>query len=533
LSKVIAQPPEKLTLGTVLIVLGITASALLLRFHNLEEWGLWVDELFSVQHAAELAAGRINSRFFAYLPTVIALELSGVDMLSVDPRGIWTWRAAGITEWNMRAHVALLGAISILMLGLLGVRTFGTRASVLLCLLMALSPWHLWMSQSSRFYVQLFLLYNLALLLYYQAMEGRAVRRALVAMGCMWLACCTTPIALMIVTIFGVDVGTNWLRSPNLRMHPSFWAVGAASLAACVAAILVLLTGGIHRYFTFAGTPQPIAVMTMGTAYLVGTSMVVMAAFGFWAMLHSERRRLAILLLTSALLPLVIFAAFKLAGKDAHLRYLFVTLFPWLALAVVGIERIATTMQERWGAVASWLPAVALLSEFVVSDYVYMTGGAGYRGQWRQAMAYLEEHRRPGELVAGDLVGQKMAMYYLEESDAVLLPREGVSQSAMRELVPGPAWIVISVYEPSAGDRTRSFEAAGQLRAYFANRIAEPNHTINVYYYTPPAPTDDGSPAAVLGSPAGALPIPGRRTPEQARRDQPWRPRRPDPIPAR
>jgi hypothetical protein len=98
----------------------------------------------------------------------------------------------------------------------------------------------------------------------------------------------------------------------------------------------------------------------------------------------------------------------------------------------------------------------------------------------------------------------------------VLLPREGVSQSDMRELVPGPAWIVISVYEPSAGDRTRGFEAAGQLRAYFANRIAEPNHTINVYYYTPPAPTHDGLPAALLGSPDRNAPDTWPSSPEQA-----------------
>ena len=113
-----------------------------------------------------------------------------------------------------------------------------------------------------------------------------------------------------------------------------------------------------------------------------------------------------------------------------------------------------------------------------------------------------------------------MAMYYLEEPDAVLLPREGVSQSDMRELVPGPAWIVISVYEPSAGDRTQHFEAAGQLRAYFANRIAEPNHTVNVYYYTPSGPADHGSPAAFPRSPGRSAPDTRASSPGHARRDQ-------------
>ena len=81
---------------------------------------------------------------------------------------------------------------------------------------------------------------------------------------------------------------------------------------------------------------------------------------------------------------------------------------------------------------------------------------------------------------------------------------------------------MISVYEPSAGDRTRDFEAAGQLRAYFANRIAEPNHTVNVYYYTPSGPADDGSPAALLGSPGRSAPDTRPSSRGQARRDQPW-----------
>ena len=240
---------------------------------------------------------------------------------------------------------------------------------------------------------------NLALLLYYQATEEGQLWRVVVAMVCVVLAYYTTPIALMIVGVFAVDIAANWLRDRHMRTRPSFWAAGAAGLAVCIAGILYLLWGGLDFYVDFAGTPQPLSVMTMGTVYLIGAPMVVMAVFGFWAMLGSKHERLAILLLTGALLPLAIFTVFKLAGKDAHLRYVFVALFAWLALAAVGIERVAATMRPRWRTVAAWLPAAALLSGFAVSDYIYMTGGAGYRGQWRQAMAYVQEHRRPGELV--------------------------------------------------------------------------------------------------------------------------------------
>ena len=160
-------------LGTSLALLAIVAGALLLRLHNLDQWGLWDDELFTVRHAIELA-DFVNPRALAWLPHRIGFELAGVDVANLDPEEIWTWRAAGLTEWTMRAPVALLGALTILVLCFVGHRSLGARPTLWLCLLLALSPWHLWMSQVCRFYMQLFLLYNLALLLYYQAtMDGR------------------------------------------------------------------------------------------------------------------------------------------------------------------------------------------------------------------------------------------------------------------------------------------------------------------------------------------------------------------------
>ena len=461
----------------------IAVGALLLRFHNIDQWGMWIDELYSVKHAAEFAGGRgFTTRTIAYLPTMVALELSGVDMSSVDPDDWSTWRAAGIVEWNMRAHIAVLGAISILLLGLAVRRDLGDRTALLLCLLLALSPWHLWMSQVTRFYIQLFLLYNLGLLFYYQATESGQLWRAAAAMVCVLLAFYTSPIALMILGIFGVDIVMNGLRRRPTGMRASFWVLGAVGVAVCLVSIFNRFEGNPEYYSGFTRTPQPLSIMVMGVVYLVGVPLVIMAALGFWSLLRARRERLAILLLASILVPPLAFTAFDAAGKAIHLRYAFVGLFAWLALAAVGIELIVANLLTRWGRLAASLPAAAFLSVYVVPDYVYMTGGAGYRGQWQQAIAYVKEHRRPGELVGGDHVARQLARYYLQERDVVLLPRS-FSSSDIREVVPGPAWIVIRAYEPSVGDRSREIEAAGQLRAYFANRIAQPNHTINVYYY--------------------------------------------------
>ena len=208
-------------LGTSLALLAIVAGALLLRLHNLEQWGLWDDELFTLNHAIGLTES-VDYRVVAWLPHRIGFELAGIHVASLDPEQIWTWRAAGLTEWTMRAPVALLGALTILVLCLVGHHVLGSRSTLWLCLLLALSPWHLWMSQLARFYMQLFLLYNLALLLYYQATTDGGLARAAVAMLCLVLAFYTSPIALMILGVFAVDLAIGWLRRRPTGMRPAF-----------------------------------------------------------------------------------------------------------------------------------------------------------------------------------------------------------------------------------------------------------------------------------------------------------------------
>lgn len=475
--------PRQLIFGA--LMLGIAVTALWLRFVGLGEWGLWVDELYSVRHAAELAHGQVDIRFLAYVPHLLGFELAGVDMSRLDPKAIWTWQVAGVSEWKMRAPVVVLGAFSIMLLGLASIRTFGGRATVLLCLLLALSPWHLWMSQVGRFYIQLFLLYNLALLLYYQATEHNRLGRLLLAVALAVLAFYTTPIALMLAAIIGVDLTVSWLRRRPVPMRASFWITGAIGLAMCVAGIMYHFSESPDAYSHFSGSPQSISLMTMGHVYMVGVPMVVMALLGFWSLLPG-RRRLAILLATSALMPLTVFILFNVLGKDTHVRYTFVALFPWLALAAVGMDGVISGMRICWSAPTAWLPVTALVSNFALSDYVYLTSGSGYRPPWQQALAYVKQHRHRGELIAADPEAREMSLYYTKDPAVVLLP-DHLSPAEMLQSLLSPTWIVYYASRPSTGDRTQQLEAIEglDLKAHFSNQIAQPYHAIRVYYYEP------------------------------------------------
>jgi hypothetical protein len=157
------------------------------------------------------------------------------------------------------------------------------------------------------------------------------------------------------------------------------------------------------------------------------------------------------------------------------------------AKAVAQVFKLARDERDAW---VNWPARVAavIAPELEVDPHhlhpvlEQSTSCAGYRPLWREAMAYVEAHRRAGELVGSDWAAQRIIQCYLGAADAVLLPH-GFSAQDMRELVLRPAWILLP--SPIGGDRTEQLAAAGVLQAYVTNGVAQPTYTINVHYHTP------------------------------------------------
>jgi hypothetical protein len=469
------------------LLLAVCALALALRLALLSEPSLWTDELFTVLHAINLGRGEVDARTLAYVFPYLAFESWGVDMGALDPQALWTWRAAGLTEWTMRLPFAIFAALSILLLSLLCLRTLGALPTLVLAILLAFSPWHLWMSQVARFYVQLFFFYNAALLLYMQATENGEAWRAAGVLVCLTIALFTTPIAVILLGVIAVDVVYCWLRDhPAGPAHwrPAFWAVALGGVAlSMLALILLFLTPETGDNIVLSRLSTP--AIALGMVWMVGPPMVVVSILGLWSLLMAGQERLAVMLTAAAVVPLMAMIAFNVLGLGAHVRYAFFGLFAWLALAAFGIERTARALVPSIGRLAAWLPGLALLATFAVSDYVYYTSGDGYRAQWRQAAAYVEARRQPHEAVAGDFSAQWTGMYYLEEPDYIRIPRGQFDAETLGAMLTGPTWVVAAALRPSTGDRGSALDVAGDLRAYFANRVAQPAHVINVYYYEP------------------------------------------------
>jgi predicted membrane-bound mannosyltransferase len=137
------------------LILGlITALAAALRFFKLGEWSFWIDEIYTVNHAVlhfstlDLILDNIPPAR-NWFPTSVILTAQVLNIL-------------GINEWSARLVSATIGILSIPILYFPVKKVFGKPIALVALLLLAVSPWHIFVS-NARFYTSLLLFYTLAL----------------------------------------------------------------------------------------------------------------------------------------------------------------------------------------------------------------------------------------------------------------------------------------------------------------------------------------------------------------------------------
>lgn len=138
--------------ATSLLLLAITALGGALRFYQIGNKGLWLDEAFSVwlgwQPVGEMLAWLL--RIDQHPPLYYAL--------------LHFWMALGDDAATVRALSALLGTLTIPVMFLLGRRLADDKVGLLAALILAASPFHVRFAQETRMYTLLTL--NAALALY-------------------------------------------------------------------------------------------------------------------------------------------------------------------------------------------------------------------------------------------------------------------------------------------------------------------------------------------------------------------------------
>jgi hypothetical protein len=463
--------------GFLLWLLVVTILAGALRLYHLQAASLWVDELNTVRVCADLP-GMHKSKVFGYVPTAIGLWACGTDPFEIPVGAHELWRSIGINEWSMRIASALIGILSIPLLGLATRRLLGARVAGILVLLLAVAPWHIYWSQASRFYTQQFLFYNLSLLWYFSATEQTSRRRMIGAMVFMVLAFLSQPPALVICFVFALDWLAGLPRRKPVRLAPFGWICAVVALAVCAGVLALDVQRQPGDWTQFAGdTHQAPWTMILGSAYMIGPAVILFALLPAWRRMV-EGNRLSIYLLLAAVVPPLAFAIMS-SQSYVGLRYAFVSLFAWLALAAIGIERIYQVLRERLGRAVAFAPLGVLLASMLLMAYGYYTSGVGFHTRWRDAFDYVARHREPADRVtcANLMIGR----YYLEDASVEKTPKTPEQLSASNR----PTWIVVEA-EDAIRDRGQQWlNDVAVLKAVFDVRVIAPYSSVKVYRYAP------------------------------------------------
>lgn len=460
------------------VVLGFIAVAgTALRLWDLDGISIWGDEVFEGRESIsvyrlDIVAGLEG--FVAHLVSLVVLLISGADLQGLEPGDFGEFRAAGITSTSLRLAPAIIGSLTVPAVALLTRRFLGRRESLVLALLLAVAPWHLYWSQGARFYALQFLFYAVAFIWYYEATESRSSRKLVLAMVFFVLAFNAQYTSFVLIPIIATDwlIGRLTDRPPRLGAK-SFVIIGIG--VACAVAMPLFLLFAVDSYtanhFESRGSPP----WRIGFGIVVLIHPVVVATAVVSASLRdtlSSRKRVYLLL--GGFVPILLMSAMSFRSYSGS-RYGFVALLPMLALAAVGLVHLYDVLAPRVGRLVAVLPFLLVLGTYLIADADYYLFNRGFRPQWEPAAEVVLSQHEPGEKVAIGL--SQLGLYLLEED----LGEGAVIGLADIEGEDGGVW-VITTKDNSQELMGQSVLSPADWVQSFETRFVLPRHQIDVWY---------------------------------------------------
>ena len=430
---------------------GLLACALLvgaLCFYRLGDWGLWVDEAFTVHDAHRLLRGE------ASFWRGNALGLAAIA-------GWVAWLGRWPSELDLRVLPALFGFAGIALTYWAFKSEVGRRRAAAAALLVAVSTWHLYWSQNARFYT---LAQDLGLVtagLFLRSMRtgslaaaaGAAAAGALGVLA--HLSGAWIPLAL---------TAASWicLRGPGPWRRPRLALSAAGALLGACASPWIL---GLWRDYAAAqggkaGSGAALDAMlhfALTTGYYVTPALASAALAGALlslAALRAARREVPGKtapcarfdgFATAVVLCVALGSALAASSTRVTAQYVFV-LLPWIALLATRPLLLAHGRAAAFG----WIYLAVLAAPALARQALYFNTFHGERERWREAYEHVWSVRAPGDLVIG--MCPPVGEYYLSPGDSTTrVPDRIVRIDPWNSEAPldwarlgRPAWIVLS-----------------------------------------------------------------------------------------
>lgn len=455
-----------------LAITGITCIGLLLRLYKLGQWSFHVDEVATVYHTIAFPKNlTIN-------PIIYLL--------------LWLWKEGfGISEWSMRFIPCVIGVITIPIFYYPMKRMFNPLSALIACVLISLSPWHLFWSQFARYYTLVFLLGGSTAFCFYLALEQNSLKLLICSLILAILTILSHTPSLLILPAMVFYMIMLWIvpvEKPEGLNRRNFVIV----ILTIILPALVFLIPGFFSYLISGWTVQTWGggsiYVLMSLIYRLGIPTSLVALLSLVHLLRYRDRR-GVFLMSFTLFPLII-VLFGAAFANVAAYYLFYTVPLYFLLTGYGAAEVFNNQREK---ILGLAISLILLFSFIGEDFLYFRYQNGGRAKWREAYQTIAQADLSDSLVVAPII---TAEYYLQRDD-IISPtelRSGKWQGKSNEYLNTsdlrkPVWFVM--YRPALRTDTdrklyRWILAHCRLIAdYPVFYIGPKNETISVFLYEP------------------------------------------------
>ncbi len=352
------------------------------------------------------------------------------------------WLHLGSSEFVVRLLSVVCAVATIPVIYLLGVRLFGRGTALIACLLLAVHPFHLELSQQARSYTLLVLLVSLSSWYFLRMMENAS-----------WANCVLYAVvsaAAIYSHFFAVLVILAQWVSLILWRRQVPWKVLARSLGMLIVLLVPAAIYLLHSQRSHvAWIPGPSWRQALDVLYSLTLSkarcLVYLTLWGIalWAVWRRPREQAWPCWFVAAwlLVPLAITAVAGLVQPLWVPRFLAVCIPAVVLLAAAGVTQLA-----RWSRIAGVL-ALLIVLFYSGSAIRFYLRHPGFSVDWRTAILYLLPRLQSGDELVMDPYVRYTFDYYRQASQPKLLPLIMANSLSTSLATPPPknVWVIASV----------------------------------------------------------------------------------------
>jgi hypothetical protein len=458
------------------LLFAVVAVAAAFRFYKLTTWSYFIDELRTLDYTIRESFS-LTQPF--WLITDAAVSHIGENALA------------------LRLFPALFGVLTIVALYFPVKAVFGRWAALLSSLFLAVSTWHIYLSQFARWYSLLLLLSALSLLAFYLFVERHQYRYLvlhLALFGFAFLLHNTAGfIPIISVSYLAALLLLKEWRPPTFNARRV--AIGLMVLGGLGLMLLPSFLAFVDHWADikeqrgfWGNSPVNIA---MKWAYHITPSLVLLGMAGIGLLLWGRERKGLFLALYCGLPALLLLglAAFE---TNVSARYAFFTLPGVLIAAGAFCVHLLRQVRTHQALIGAAILGAAILPS-LQNDYLYYTSGHGHRDRLTEAAQFIKDRSAAGDrfLLLG-LHNPEESTFYFQQTarlaglnldEQQFIRPEDPERLDMNQRI----WVVTRRHAVTAGSTGfhRWISENARILAEFRSDLGAEDNTIRVYLYSP------------------------------------------------